>query len=602
MMSYHPILTQRFDTSDIAFTKIDKELAALRDTIRALHAFRNTFTPVYRLPPEILTRIFSFVRHVPKPAFYSNRATPLEWVDVTRVSQHWRNVAIGSPTLWSHISSTYPKRLAEEFLQRSKAAPLSIDMRGPGSQDADQFITPSLFRIRELTLGLSSASWIGLSRNLSSPAPLLESLSIMITDNVKQSTSSTISDTTFAGTTPRLRFLELTGCSVDINSSIFSDLNALDLCNPPQKLLVTDLLTCLRNLPRLTSLVLTEVLVTGAPLASSNLDTIVLASLASLAIRGGSFAQDLDILSHLSFPANTTLRFYSITPTGEGLPSLSEFLRVHKASRLQESSQPLQASLDLRCSWNLLRLFIHAECNESESVDSLLTFELVGQWGGMVEMPDQTETATLFSYLSLPSLTTFSTNCNIGVETWTNIFGPLPKLQHVSASGFRAINLLSAIVADFKARSPPSSERKQKKPNTRGRKKGKGSRSGGKQGSQVASTSNSQAVDWEPIFPQLETLELEKMTFPEPVTDLVAALSARKMVGKEIKSISVLECLNLGDEVLDALDGCVGEISWDGYTGSVDEDEDEDEFGEDYMDSYDSDLDGYFAPWSYTIL
>ncbi|TFK65489.1 hypothetical protein BDN72DRAFT_773311, partial [Pluteus cervinus] len=124
-MAYHPVLTQHFDTSDIAFTKIDKEIAALRETIRALHAFRNTFTAVYRLPPEILTRVFSFVQRI-RADFYSNTPTPLEWVNVTYVSQHWRNVAVGSPTLWSHISSAYPKCAAEEFLWRSKEAPLSI--------------------------------------------------------------------------------------------------------------------------------------------------------------------------------------------------------------------------------------------------------------------------------------------------------------------------------------------------------------------------------------------------------------------------------------------------------------------------------------------
>ncbi|TFK58923.1 hypothetical protein BDN72DRAFT_806305, partial [Pluteus cervinus] len=116
--STYPVLAQHFDTSEVAFQKIDEEIAALRESIRALSTFRNTFTPVYRLPPEILTRIFSFLGNSPvkNPSFI--------WIVATRVSQHWRNVALTSPGLWSHISSSYPKRIREELLDLSKAAPL----------------------------------------------------------------------------------------------------------------------------------------------------------------------------------------------------------------------------------------------------------------------------------------------------------------------------------------------------------------------------------------------------------------------------------------------------------------------------------------------
>ncbi|TFK65482.1 hypothetical protein BDN72DRAFT_773298, partial [Pluteus cervinus] len=123
-MSPHPILTQRFDTSDVAFSTIDKEIAALREKIRTLHAFRNTFTSVHALPSEILTRIFSFVRHLPGTDLYHGNDF-LKWIAVTHVSQQWRNVAIGSPLLWSDLSSTYKQHVTETWLRRSKSAPLS---------------------------------------------------------------------------------------------------------------------------------------------------------------------------------------------------------------------------------------------------------------------------------------------------------------------------------------------------------------------------------------------------------------------------------------------------------------------------------------------
>ncbi|TFK63451.1 hypothetical protein BDN72DRAFT_775890, partial [Pluteus cervinus] len=115
-------MTEQFDTSEAAFAKIDQGIVALRESIRTLHAFRNTFTPVYRLPPEVLARMFYFVQQVPKQERFSRKN--LKWIVVTHVSQHWRDAAIGCPTLWSHISSAYPKLVAHELLHRSKAAPL----------------------------------------------------------------------------------------------------------------------------------------------------------------------------------------------------------------------------------------------------------------------------------------------------------------------------------------------------------------------------------------------------------------------------------------------------------------------------------------------
>ncbi|TFK60896.1 hypothetical protein BDN72DRAFT_850189 [Pluteus cervinus] len=100
MVPSHPILRQHFDTSDIAFAKIDHEVATLQESIRVLYAFRNTFTPVYRLPPEILARVFSFVQALPERAKHEigyYRGIFVRWLNVTRVSHHWRNIAIGSP-------------------------------------------------------------------------------------------------------------------------------------------------------------------------------------------------------------------------------------------------------------------------------------------------------------------------------------------------------------------------------------------------------------------------------------------------------------------------------------------------------------------------
>ncbi|TFK63450.1 hypothetical protein BDN72DRAFT_847616, partial [Pluteus cervinus] len=567
----HPLLTQQFDTSEVAFAKIDKEITALREGIRALHAFRNTFTPVYRLPPEVLTRIFYFVRQVHKRERFHRRN--LKWVIVTHVSQHWRNAAIGCPALWSHISSIYPMVVAQELLHRSKAAPLSLELRSGSALEARQLVSTSLSRIRELRLDLYSAAWEDLSPDLSSPAFLLESFSLVVLGKDVPSPASALSDITFAGTTPRLRRLEVAGCSVDIHSPIFTDLTSLELRNPPQKLSAIDLLVTLRNLPGLTSLSLSSVLDRNASAVSSDFNIIILASLKSLSINGPPFIPNLDILSHLSFPANTTLQFHSRVNTAELAVRLSDFLRVHHAARLPESSPTLTNIIKLHDSWFALSLRIMVESTESELVNFELTMPHT-RLDSALELSDSPETATLFSYLPLPSVTLFTTNCGIGIGTWTNTFGPLSNLKRISASGTHANNLISAVINDFQTRCPAANKKKNQEKAKRKRSPGKGSKSGGRQ--KVQSTSNLLSADWEPIFPNLETINLEETDFLNSA-DFVAALHGRKIAGKNMKLLDIAECRNVDRGVIDALGGCVENVEWDqwiGTNGNYDDDDD----------------------------
>ncbi|TFK67957.1 hypothetical protein BDN72DRAFT_842448 [Pluteus cervinus] len=309
------ILAQNFDTNDLAFKKIDEKIAALQENIRSLNAFRNTFTPSYHLPPEILTYIFSLFEKDPilplrRRIRRGGISIQFTWLVATRVSQHWRNVALGSPGLWAYISNSYPKRVIEELLQRSKAAPLSVHLNH-GRLQSVFFIGTSLPRIYNLKLIVDADTWNTFWSNLSSPAPLLESLSVSISDTSQP--LPTISNSTFAGTTPSLRRLDLTGCSVDVTSSLFKELTTLRLNCPFEKISATDILTVLRGLPQLTSLALSHVFPENpTTLIPSNFNTVALPKLKSLSINGETYSQDLDFLSYLAVPAYS-IQFCSTT-------------------------------------------------------------------------------------------------------------------------------------------------------------------------------------------------------------------------------------------------------------------------------------------------
>ncbi len=125
------------------------------------------------------------------------------------------------------------------------------------------------------------------------------------------------------------------------------------------------------------------------------------------------------------------------------------------------------------------------------------------------------------------------------------------------------------IIGDFKTTCP--SDKTVKKGND-----GKSNR----EQALVAATLSSEPIDWEPIFPNLKTMHLEETTFPHDweIPDLVAAFHARKMAGKGLKLLEIVECRNVDEEVLDALKRCVELVTWDEWTGtesSSDSSEDE---------------------------
>ncbi|TFK65473.1 hypothetical protein BDN72DRAFT_845535 [Pluteus cervinus] len=575
-LSPHPILAQHFDSCEVAFAKIDQEVKILQESIRALRAFRNTFTPICRIPPEVLTRIFSFARRLPGHDLYFGKTKNLDWIFLTHVSQHWRNVALGCPSLWSHISSDYPKPVVKEWLRRSKAAPLTVKLHNIKNA---AFVGESLSRIRELTVHISASSWDELASRLSSPAPLLEYLSVSTVRVNHRQPPSNISNNMFEGNVPRLRRLKLTDCSIDINSSLLADLTVLELCNPPQKLSVKDIIATLSRVSRLTSLKLSDVLEEGTPSVSSPLDVVTLPSLESIYVKGRSFIQDLDIVSHLSFPETSTLQFYSVTETGTDVAiAFANFLNVLKAAR-QQSSPSLQTSaplshLALECSWHKLTLDITVNSSEMGDTTDFLKLQLdaTGLWPRHLAIPDTSEIASLLPTLPISTLSSFSTDCDIGVETWANVFGPLPSLYHISASGPLSVNILSAIINDFKALSEVVDRKHaedQAKKSTKGKKKkGKGTRRGkGKKQAEVDSTPDSElVVDWDLIFPELGALDLHNATFPKSAEDLVKALQTRKSVDKGIK-LGIYGC-KISEEMIEALDEAVPSLMWDEETGT----------------------------------
>lgn len=95
----------------------------------------NALTPVGKLPPELLNRVFMFCVYPPENRTVHNllttthRLTPTaSLLCITGVCSQWRSVALNTPVLWTHIDVQNPTQL-EAFISRSQSMPLSLVVR-----------------------------------------------------------------------------------------------------------------------------------------------------------------------------------------------------------------------------------------------------------------------------------------------------------------------------------------------------------------------------------------------------------------------------------------------------------------------------------------
>jgi len=243
------------------------------DLALVLHSSRhnaqtNPFCPISRLPPELLENIFI---HNARDSYvygkYGNSmpAAP-NWANVSYVCRHWRDVALGCPSLWTYIPRT-SQRWTQELLARSKNVPLKVygGIR-PGDEPSRMLsiveqVLNHMERIQTLYLHLPSLSQVRDSRILSkflfSCAPCLEYLDLLGFEIIDGPGVSLLH---FEGETPALRILKLADCSLPWYSFRLNGLTVLELFDPRPQQTMTEFLIVLRCMPSLVDLSLHDVL------------------------------------------------------------------------------------------------------------------------------------------------------------------------------------------------------------------------------------------------------------------------------------------------------------------------------------------------------
>jgi len=232
----------------------------LRSTLNAARS------PASKLPSELLSQIFACLRAPEVPT----RLHPLNetWeifnetlATVSLVCRYWRQAAVGTKDLWTHIAAIDAPDLNrlhlmfDLFLKRSGSHSLSLTIPRTDDLDYQSFTFNAMEadtrRLRTLIIGHPGIDPSEFHFFLQ-PAPLLEELKMVCLPEVK--TLPRI----FNGFTPRLRTLDLVGCMPGVINR-FQNLSTLAL-GPANIKNFDCLLLMLEDSPRLEHLHLQQAL------------------------------------------------------------------------------------------------------------------------------------------------------------------------------------------------------------------------------------------------------------------------------------------------------------------------------------------------------
>ncbi len=308
---------------------IDKTVQKHSVAILALKYQRNSLASISRLPAEILSHIFFFVK-LSRPSFYSRYDTSLAWIQVTHVSTHWRYVAVNSPTLWAEPPLANAKWMVE-MLKRSKKAELTINA------DLTSYVSLKLDRLKEilqnhgsriqhLTLSGMNFDSCKILQELPVSAPQLKTLHLAASQPDYTNWDDICIPKTILADSGNLRHLDISGCNVHWNRFSLCNVTHLKLHDIAKtaRPTSTQFMGALAEMSKLVYLDMKNILdpnikFTSRSDASSN--RIQLLRLQTLTIMS-PVAEVETFFQHVTFPSSATVHIRGI-PSSNSIPDIS---------------------------------------------------------------------------------------------------------------------------------------------------------------------------------------------------------------------------------------------------------------------------------------
>ncbi|KZV67974.1 hypothetical protein PENSPDRAFT_754498 [Peniophora sp. CONT] len=138
---WYPLADTRFSGAhvgapsvrDSRLRTLDSELSVLEETVLRARKLRNRQSVTCGLPVEVLSTIFEFVRDLWFPSrTTSARRTKvrygLGWITITHICSIWRDVALGTPSLWAKHDDVLNVPVEYIELVLLRAGGLSLDL------------------------------------------------------------------------------------------------------------------------------------------------------------------------------------------------------------------------------------------------------------------------------------------------------------------------------------------------------------------------------------------------------------------------------------------------------------------------------------------
>ncbi|TFK59420.1 hypothetical protein BDN72DRAFT_851300 [Pluteus cervinus] len=241
----------------LARDKIDAEITALKERIRALRTERNRLAPISRLSQDILAQIFAWLQQLDYN-FKNSGQFPSKWVDrpkgyptwttATHVCQHWRQIALSSSSksLRDLISSNIP--YAARAFKGSQSPWYLIECRSRTWTST----TMACRRVRFLRNSDSGSHLAGFNE----PMPLLEHVEIRVMLTNTDPDPCILSPFIIS---PSLRILELSRCDFTWDWPALPHLTTLKIEDPVQKVSLNTFLLILFGSPHLEHLTIDNI-------------------------------------------------------------------------------------------------------------------------------------------------------------------------------------------------------------------------------------------------------------------------------------------------------------------------------------------------------
>ena len=267
--------------------------------LRVVRSIKNTFTPINRIPPEVLSLIPDHCK------------TDGDLIELTHVCRSWREIFISCAPLWTRLDCVDLDKTSV-YVQRSRDSPLEISLaltthNYECSRGAFLLTIPHIGRFKALTIRSgSSRHFLELVEYLRSPAPLLERLELVVYGQ----RPVVIEGVLFDGNLPSLGWLHLLRVSTNLPWRSLSNLTTVNIRQvSDHEPSVTEFLDLFECAPLLREIKLVHSLPASSDAPAGRL--VFLTHLRSLAI----YAEPPHsiLLNHLHIPtgAMVTLEFSS---------------------------------------------------------------------------------------------------------------------------------------------------------------------------------------------------------------------------------------------------------------------------------------------------